>query len=97
VCTMVPPAAQETLGYLKAAEAHLAPGALVIADNAVVFAQVGWHPDLHHLMHNRRCQPSSVRRTKSFHRSSVTDIIQLCLRPWVSAGRHEALQRVCAV
>ena len=36
----LPPRQQEYLGYLKAAEPVLEPGAVVIADNAGVFAQV---------------------------------------------------------
>ena len=40
---------KESLEYLRAAEPFLAPGATVVADNAVVFAQGGMRPYLEYV------------------------------------------------
>ncbi|KAF6253956.1 S-adenosyl-L-methionine-dependent methyltransferase [Scenedesmus sp. NREL 46B-D3] len=40
---------KETLAYLQAAEPHLAPGAVVLADNAGVFAEGGMKPYLQYV------------------------------------------------
>jgi predicted O-methyltransferase YrrM len=77
---------KQTLEYLRAAEPHLAPGALVIADNAVVFAEGGMRPYLEYV----RSSPCYSSRTVDCHlewRPEVPDGLEVSTYLAPAGGR----------
>jgi len=67
---------KDSLAYLQAAEPHLAPGALVVADNAGVFGQGGMRGYLEYVRGSPRYSSRSVACTLEW-RPDVPDAIEV--------------------
>jgi len=67
----------ETLGYLRAAEPHLAPGCVVVADNAGVFAEGGMKPYLDYVRGDAKYSSSRFIESTFDFREDVRDGLEV--------------------
>lgn len=87
---------KETLDYLKAAEPHLAPGAVVVADNAVVFAQGGMAPYLQYVRGSPQYSTALVASTLEW-RDDVEDGMEVSVYQGRTSGGKTAADLVASV
>jgi predicted O-methyltransferase YrrM len=85
---------KETLAYLDAAAPHLAPGALVVADNAGVFAEGGMRPYLERVRGGGEWSSARVAAALEW-RPDVPDALEVSVYRG-APGEAEALAEAAA-